>query len=233
MREFNTLKPRQNSRHFAGDIFFFFLLFKFHGNPRPWVQVTSHYLDQWWHSLLTHIKLFRQRTPMSGPTDIPLIYKTHWCLMHMCKLTLSLSSGNGLPYVRRQAITKTNVVNIKNIRIIGKKIHWNSDQNENIFCWEKKKHLEKCSPFCFQRVNIISKASRIYTAIRIENQYLLKTRVKGTPLSTPFRQHFAMIQVITDSTAQDTSRCVQSVFRCCCLTCIRRVRDTLFIEYNE
>ena len=74
----NTLRPRQNGRHFVDDIFYRIFLnerfkfsLKFHWNLFPkvqwtinqhWItwwfggdQATSHYLNQWWFILLTHI----------------------------------------------------------------------------------------------------------------------------------------------------------------------------------
>ena len=72
----NTLRLRQNGPHFADNIFNAFsfeLWIKFHWNLFLWVQLTiikhcfrwwlgteqaaSHYLNQWWHSLVMHLCL--------------------------------------------------------------------------------------------------------------------------------------------------------------------------------
>ena len=83
---FNTLWPRQYGRHFAEDICNCILLnencwFEFHWNLfsrvelviiqhwfRWWLgtkQVASHYLKQWWPSLLTHISVIYCQVRMS------------------------------------------------------------------------------------------------------------------------------------------------------------------------
>ena len=61
---FNTLRPRQNGRHFAYDILIWMKMYQFHWSLYPRVQLiifqhwfrqwlgagqaTSHYLNQWW-----------------------------------------------------------------------------------------------------------------------------------------------------------------------------------------